>query len=490
MAIVTCGSTQDHETVDRGTSLDRKTALEKIAGVVGVQGLVEGADAEALLIDERGHYRGDAALVVRPASTAECASVVKICNDAEIGVVPQGGNTGYCGGATPFDSSNQILLNLSRMNSVREVDAVGFSMTVEAGLVLARAQTLAEKHDLFFPLSLGAEGSCQIGGNLATNAGGIAVLRYGMARDLVLGLEVVLPSGEVLSNLKGLRKDNTGYDLNGLFLGAEGTLGVITASVLKLFPAPRSRQSAWVAVPDIDAACSLLARARRESGDQVVSAEYISRAALDLVLRHSPECRDPLDGTHDHYILLELASAEPDTELRAVLERILETAVAAGEIGDGVIADSGPQRDALWALREGIPEAEKRDGGSVKHDISVRVSQLPTFIREAEGLLEDLPAHRLSVFGHIGDGNLHFNLLPPEDSSLADFNNGPAAELSTAIYEHLSVLGGSFSAEHGVGVLKRDQMERSTPAVALDLMRSLKKALDPKGIMNPGKVVG
>jgi D-lactate dehydrogenase (cytochrome) len=465
-------------------------ALTQIAEIVGPSGLVEGTDAEALLVDERGLYQGQAALVVRPASTEECAHVVRVCNEASVGVVPQGGNTGYCGGATPFDAANQILLNLSRMNRVREIDPVGFTMTVEAGLVLAKAHAVAEEHDLLFPLSMGSEGSCQIGGNLATNAGGVAVLRYGTARDLVLGLEVVLPSGEILSNLKGLRKDNAGYDLNGLFLGAEGTLGIITAAVLKLVPLPRSRQLAWVAAADPDAACRLLARARRESGDQVVSAEYVSRASLELVLEHVAGARDPLDTPYAHYVLLELASAEADTDLRAVLERILETALETDEIQDGVIADSGQQRESLWALRESIPEAEKLDGGSVKHDISVRVSQIPTLMRDAEAALSTIAPHRLSVFGHIGDGNLHYNVLPPAGSTLQTFKDAAAGNLSAAVHELANRLGGSFTAEHGVGILKRGELEQFTAPVALDLMRSLKKTMDPKGIMNPGKVVG
>lgn len=465
-------------------------ALTQIAEIVGPNGLVEGTDADALLVDERRLYQGRAALVVRPASSEECARIVRICNEASVGIVPQGGNTGYCGGATPFDAANQILLNLSRMNRVLEIDPLGFTMTVEAGLVLARAQAVAAEQDLLFPLSMGSEGSCQIGGNLATNAGGLAVLRYGTARDLVLGLEVVLPSGEILSSLKGLRKDNAGYELNGLFLGAEGTLGIITAAVLKLVPLPRSRQLAWVAAADLDAACSLLARARRETCDQVVSAEYISRASLELVLEHVSGARDPLDTAYEHYVLLELASAEADSSLREVMERILETALETGEIRDGVIAESGQQRDSLWALRESIPEAEKQGGGSVKHDISVRVSQLSTFIHDAEATLSAIAPHRLSVFGHIGDGNLHYNMLPPVGSDLQAFNDDAAEKLSAAVYDLVDGLGGSFSAEHGIGILKRDELERFTTPAALALMRSLKKTLDPKGIMNPGKVVG
>jgi len=470
--------------------LDTSTALAQIREIVGPRGLVEGSDASALLVDERGLYQGRAALIVRPASTEECAQIVRVCNEASLGVVPQGGNTGYCGGATPFDATNQILLNLSRMNRVREIDPVSFTMTAEAGLVLARAQAAAEEHQLLFPLSMGSEGSCQIGGNLATNAGGIAVLRYGTARDLVLGLEVVLPSGEIISDLKGLRKNNTGYNLNGLFLGAEGTLGIITAAVLKLYPLPCNRELAWVATADVDGACRLLARARRQSCDQVVSAEYISRASLELVLEEVGDTRDPLDTPYAHYVLLEFASAQAGAGLRTALERVLETALESGEIQDGVIAESGRHRDSLWALRESIPEAEKRAGGSVKHDISVRISQIPAFISEAESTLSAISPHRLSVFGHIGDGNLHYNLLPPKGTSVQEFNNDVAQKLSTAVYDLIGRCGGSFSAEHGVGILKRDELAQFTAPAALELMRSLKKNLDPKGIMNPGKVVG
>jgi len=470
--------------------LDTSTALAQIREIVGPGGLVEGSDASALLVDERCLYQGQAALVVRPASTEECAQIMRVCNEASLGVVPQGGNTGYCGGATPFDAANQILVNLSRMNRVREIDSVGFTMTVEAGLVLARAQAAAEEHQLLFPLSMGSEGSCQIGGNLATNAGGIAVLHYGTARDLVLGLEVVLPSGEIISDLKGLRKNNTGYDLNGLFLGAEGTLGIITAAVLKLYPLPCNRELAWVATADVDGACKLLARARRQSCDQVISAEYVSRASLELVLEQVGDARDPLDTPYAHYVLLEFASAQAGTGLRAELERVLETALESGEIQDGVIAESGRHRDSLWVLRESIPEAEKRAGGSVKHDISVRISQIPAFISEAEATLNAIAPHRLSLFGHIGDGNLHYNLLPPTGISVQVFKNDAAKKLSTAVYDLVSRCGGSFSAEHGVGILKRDELVEFTAPAALDLMRALKNTLDPKGIMNPGKVVG
>jgi FAD/FMN-containing dehydrogenase len=466
------------------------TALERIANIVGPRGVVAPEDAAPLLRDERGLYRGAAALVVRPESTEQCAAVVRACNDARIGVVPQGGNTSYCGGATPFDGARrQILLSLARLNRVREVDTVGFTLTVEAGVVLARAQEAAREHGLLFPLSMGSEGSAQIGGALSTNAGGLAVLRYGTMRELVLGLEVVLPNGELMSELKGLRKDNTGYDSRALFLGAEGTLGVITAAVLRLFPEPRSRATAWLAVASLDAACRLLGRARRESGDQVVSAEYVSRRSLELVLRHVDSARDPLGAPAEHYVLLELASADTDEALRARLDRVLATGSEAGEIVDGTVAMSEAQRRALWLLRERVPEAERRAGGSVKHDVSVRIALIPEFVARAVPELAKLEPHRLSIYGHIGDGNLHFNVLPAEGQRIDAFRAAHGDVFSACVHDLAAALGGSFSAEHGVGILKVHELARYESAPALELMRTLKAALDPHGIMNPGKVL-
>ncbi len=465
-------------------------ALEQMAAVVGPRGLVVDADAAPLLRDERGLYAGAAALVVRPATVEECAAVVRLCHDARIGVVPQGGNTGYCGGATPFDGTRrQILLSLSRLNRVREVDTVGFTLTAEAGVVLARAQQAAREHGLLLPLSMGSEGSAQIGGNLATNAGGLAVLRYGTMRDLVLGLEVVLPNGDVLSELKGLRKDNTGYDTKALFLGSEGTLGVITAAVLKLFPEPRSRATAWLAVASVADACALLGRARRESGDQVVSAEYVSRRSLELVLRHVDGARDPLNAPAEHYVLLELASADAEEVLHAKLERILAAGLDAAEVIDGTLAASEAQRRALWLLRERVPDAERRDGGSVKHDVSVRIGRIAELIARAEPALQRIGPHRLSIYGHIGDGNLHFNVLPPAGQSVAEFRARSAEPMSACVHDVAASLGGSFSAEHGVGVLKTRELACYKSPAALALMRTLKQALDPHGIMNPGKLL-
>ena len=465
------------------------SVIERIAAVVGPAGIVARQDAAGMLDDERGLYRGAAAAIVRPSSTEQVAEVVRICRDARLGVVPQGGNTGYCGGATPFDAQRQILLSLGRLNRVREVDTVAFTMTAEAGVVLANAQAAARERGLLFPLSMGSEGSAQIGGALSTNAGGVAVLRYGTARDLVLGLEVVLPTGDVLGDLKCLRKDNTGYDLKALFLGAEGTLGVITAAVLKLLPEPRTRETVWLAVRDVPAACRLLGLARRESGDQVVSAEYVSRGSLDLVLRHVSGTRDPLGAAREHHVLLELAAADSESALRDKVERILAAGFANGDVLDAALAGSSEQRAAFWRLRERVPEAERREGGALKHDVSVPIARIPDLVARAQRELGAATAHRLSVFGHIGDGNLHFNELPPEGQELAPFREAHGAAVSSCVHDVAMALGGSFSAEHGIGILKVGELERYESPQALATMRALKRALDPDGIMNPGKVL-
>jgi len=469
-----------------------EAALDRIAAVVGPAGIVASSDAAGMLNDQRELLHGRAALIVRPATVDECATVIRLCNDARIGVVPQGGNTGLCGGATPFDrpDKREILLSTVRMNTVREVDTVSFTMTAEAGVVLAAAQEAASRHELLLPLSMGSEGSATLGGALATNAGGIAVLRYGTMRDLVLGLEVVLPSGEVLRDLKGLRKDNTGYDLRALFLGAEGTLGLITAAVLKLFPRTRSRETAWLAVPSVDAACRVLARARRTTGDAVVSAEYVARVALDLVIDHVPGARDPFAARHAHHLLVELASADEAGGLRRQLEQVLAAGLEAGDIVDGVVAESVAQRSALWLLRERVPEAERRAGGSLKHDVAVRIAKIPELVALAERELAPIAPCRPSVFGHVGDGNLHFNLLPPAGLTLAELGADKRAALTARVHEVAVRLGGTFSAEHGVGLTKTGDLARYEPAEALSVMRALKHTLDPYGIMNPGKVLG
>jgi FAD/FMN-containing dehydrogenase len=466
-------------------------ALDEIRRIVGPAGSIDdAAQAERFLVDHRRLYRGRAALIVRPASTDQVARVVRACRAAHIGIVPQGGNTGYCGGATPDASGTQLLLSLERMRGVREVDALNHTLTVEAGVVLADVQRIADEHGLYFPLSLGAEGSCLIGGNLATNAGGVAVLRYGNARDLVLGLEVVLPDGAVWGGLRKLRKDNAGYDLKHLFMGAEGTLGIITAAVLKLFPRPRSRATAWLALPAADAAGRVLGRLRATCGDTVTSFEYVPRLALELVCAHIQGARDPLDAVHAHYALVEVASAAADDSVSTGLERALAQALDDGDVLDAAVAQNEDQRRAFWRLRETIPEAQTRAGGSLKHDVSVPVSAVA-------GLLEDgsiaaraiAPDVRICAYGHVGDGNLHFNFQAPAGQSLDAFVDAHGAAISAALYELVARYGGSVCAEHGVGQLKRESFLRHADPVAVSVMRALKHALDPEGLMNPGKVL-
>ncbi|MEL7448996.1 MAG: FAD-binding oxidoreductase [Pseudomonadota bacterium] len=469
---------------------ERAAALQRIRDVVGEAGIVDDeASRDAYLIDERRLYQGAAALIVRPANTGEVSEVMRICAEVGLQVVPQGGNTGYCGGATPDDAEKQVLLCLGRMNGVRAIDPIGFTMTVDAGLVLARAQAAAEDHGLLFPLSMGSEGSCQVGGVLSTNAGGLAVLRYGTARELVLGLEVVLPDGQVVDGLTGLRKDNTGYDLKSLFCGAEGTLGIITAAVLKLFPTPRSRQTAFVAVESADAACRLLGEARRISTDAVTSFEYMTRASLELVFHHIEGTADPFDQAYQHYVLLELSSGQDEEALRAVTERVLMDGMEAGSVVDGVIAESGQQRSKLWRLREAIPEAEKHNGGAVKHDVSVTIDRIPEYLERAPARVDAVTDCLYSTYGHIGDGNLHYNLLPPSDAEPEAFRQQHGAAISRAVHDLAVEMGGSFSAEHGVGKLKKGALEDYKSAPALAAMRAIKHALDPDGRMNPGKVL-
>lgn len=465
-------------------------ALDQIRAVVGPRGwTADPAEMAPFLAEERGLYRGKARMVVRPASTQEVADVVRICAESGIAIVPQGGNTGLVGGGVPHDHGAEIVLSLSRMNRVRALDPLNYTITVEAGCVLANIQKAADEADRLFPLSLGAEGTCQIGGNLSTNAGGIAVLRYGMARDLVLGLEVVLPSGEIWEGLTGLRKDNTGYDLKQLFIGAEGTLGIITAAVLKLFPRPGSVETAFVAVPDPDAAITLLSRMRAGTGDAVTAFELISRRALEMVLKHIPGTSNPLAELHPWHVLIETSSGATGGGLKASLEQVLGAAMEDGLVHDAVLAASGDQAKALWRLRESITEAQKPEGGSIKHDVSVPVSQVPTFIARATAACEArLPGIRIVAFGHAGDGNIHFNMSQPVGADRAAYL-ARWAEFNRIVHDIVAELGGSISAEHGIGRLKREELLHYKSPVAIELMRTLKRTLDPKNILNPGKVV-
>ena len=466
-------------------------AIDAIKKVVGARGWT--ADAEEMrphLVEWRGFYQGRAQMVVRPANTAEVAEVVRICAEARLPITPQGGNTSMCGGSVPLEDGEEIILSLARMNKVRAIDKANYTMTVEAGCVLQTLQNTASDADRYFPLSLAAEGSCMIGGNLSTNAGGTNVLRYGNAKELVLGLEVVLPDGRIWDGLLGLRKDNTGYDLKQLFLGAEGTLGIITAAVLKLFPKPRAIHASFCAVRDVSAAMQLLGRARSESGDRVETFELISRLVIDLILKHIPGTLDPLTERHDHYVLLELVTtAEDDDALGESFETILGRAMEDGLVLDAAIAQSEQQRQAFWALRENGSESQKLEGASIKHDISVPVSAIPAFYDDAWNAVRKIePQARLVAFGHAGDGNLHYNIAEPEGGDRAAFLEKWGA-INEAVHDTVHAHHGSISAEHGIGRLKRDEMTRYKSEVELDVMKTIKAALDPHGLMNPGKVI-
>jgi FAD/FMN-containing dehydrogenase len=452
--------------------------------------LTEAADIAPFCTDWRGRYTGAPLCVVRPANTAEVSAVVKACFDANVAIVPQGGNTGLCGGATP--TRGEVLISLTRLNRIRAVDTDNNTLTVEAGCTLAAVQEAAAAADRLFPLSLAAEGTATIGGNLSTNAGGVQVLRYGNARELCLGLEVVLPDGQVWHGLRGLRKDNTGYDLKHLFIGAEGTLGLITAGVLKLFSRPRSSAVAWAAVPEPAAAVALLTRLREKIGGRVTAFELVGRPALELVLQHIPDSRDPLAGQPQWQVLIELTDTM-ETDLAAPLEGVLAAAIEAGEASDAAVARSEAQARALWALRENISEAQKIEGVSIKHDISLPVSRIAEFIARCDAILaRDYPGVRIVCFGHLGDGNLHYNQSKPADRRGNEDNAAFIAQtdgVNRVVHDLAHELGGSISAEHGLGQLKREEILRYKSPTEMEMMRAVKRALDPRGIMNPGKVL-
>lgn len=463
-----------------------REALGDLVGTAGI--FTDPADLEPHLVDERGAFRGVSPVLLKPASTDEVAAAVRICAEAGVGIVPQGGRTGLCGGTVPVTPGGEILISLERLRRIRDLDAPGFTVTCEAGCVLRTLQEAAERAGRLFPLSLAAEGSCTIGGNLATNAGGINVLRYGMARNLTLGLEVVLPDGTVWDDLGALRKDNRGYDLKQMFIGAEGTLGIITAATMELFPRPRDVDTAFLAVADPAAALQLFAVAREVAGDMIVAFELNDRQALDMVFRHMDGVRDPFPERHRWYVLLEL-TAGVDGHARAAGEQILAGALERGLVLDGVRAESLAQRAGLWRLRETVTEAQKHEGRSLKHDISVPVTEVPRFIAEAtEALRAHWPGYRVLAFGHVGDGNIHFNVFgPPGDDGEQLFAEGEAIE--DVVFAIADRMRGSFSAEHGIGQLKRRALRRYAPAGSLAMMQALKRTLDPQGIMNPGKVV-
>jgi FAD/FMN-containing dehydrogenase len=464
--------------------------LARMKEIVGAKGFLDDADDMApYLVERRELYHGRAAAVLRPQSTAEVSALMKIAHETGTPVVPQGGNTGLVGGQVPFETGDEIVLSLGRMNRIVAADALNNTLTVEAGVTLAAAQEAAAKMELLFPLSLASEGSCQIGGNLSTNAGGTAVLRYGNARDLALGLEVVLANGDVWDGRKGLRKDNTGYDLKQLFIGSEGTLGIITGAVLKLFPRPRAVETAFVAVPSVEAAVTLLRLADAASGGLVTGFELMPRIGVDFVVKHVPGAVDPLGAPSKWYVLLELSSGEAGGGLRETLEKLLLSEVVGTVVSDAVIAVSDAQRRQLWKLRESMSDVQRLEGGSIKHDVSVPVSSIGDFIERATKAVEkEIPGIRPVPFGHVGDGNIHFNLTQPVGADKAGFL-ARWDEMSAIVHGIVRELNGSISAEHGIGRMKRDEIAATKSPVEIETMRAVKRALDPKGILNPGKVV-
>ena len=463
--------------------------LDRLAAVVGPQNAIAEPQAMAAYLHElRERWIGRSALVLRPGSVEEVERILAIAGETGTAIVPQGGNTGLVGAQIPFETGNEVVLSLTRLNRIRNVDPVDNSITVEAGATLKAVQDAAEAVDRFFPLTLGSEGSCTIGGNLATNAGGVGVLAYGNARALVLGLEVVLADGSRLGGLKRLRKDNTGYDLRNIFIGSEGTLGVITAAVLCLFPHPRDRVTAFAGVPDPQAALDLLNLARARSGNRVTAMEILPRIGLEFTMRHAG-VRDPFVSSCPWYVLLELAGGDAVGSLSPIAEEIFAEALEKALVTDAVVARSGAQASELWSIREQLPLVQKFEGGSIKHDVSVPVSRVPEFLgRATQAVLKAMPEARPVPFGHMGDGNIHFNVTQPVGADKAQFL-GRTEEIGAAVYDVVMELDGSISAEHGIGRLKRDLMPAIKSPVELSLMRGLKSLLDPKGILNPGKVL-
>ena len=467
-----------------------QTFLEQLRSICGPDHVLTEGDLSAWEVDWRKRSHGKALAVVRPGNTDEVAQVVKACVSARVSLVPQGGNTGLVVGSTPDDSGSQLVLSLQRLHAVREIDAANLTITVEAGCVLQHLQEAALQAGFLFPLSLAAEGSCTLGGNLATNAGGTQVLRYGNARDLCLGLEVVTAAGEVWHGLSGLRKDNTGYDLRDLYIGSEGTLGVITAATLKLYPLPAARLTAWAAVASMDEAVALLGLAQQHLGANLTGFEVMGQFALSLVVKHFAQLKVPFHDSAAFGVLLECSDQESEAHARAQFERLLEAALAKGCISDAVVAESLAQARQLWHVRESIPLAQAEEGLNIKHDISVPVSRIPEFVRSTDALLKQaLPGVRLVNFGHLGDGNLHYNVQAPAGVDAAVFMREREDVVNTLVFDAVQRFGGSISAEHGVGTLKVSKLEQHKSPVALSLMRSIKTALDPHNLMNPGKLL-
>src|SRR5712692_1632629 len=461
--------------------------LARFAAIVGEKNAITDPQAQApYLVEMRDMFRGHTPMVLRPGSVAEVAAIVKLANHTSTAIVPQGGNTGLVGGQTP--QHGEIVLSLNRLDRIRELDPISNTITCEAGVTLQRAREAAANVDRLYPQLLPSEGTCTIGGNLSTNAGGTAALAHGIARSHALGIEVVLADGRVLNNLNKLKKDNTGYDLKNLFIGAEGTLGIITAAVLRLVPRPRSVETAWLGVPSPEAAVELLNIAQERTTGGVTSFELMARMGVELVLRHGAPCRDPLPQAHPWYVLIELSS-QARSGLRAVLEEILAEGLERGLVTDATIANSLEQKKMFWRIRELFGEVQRHEGGSIKHDISVPVAAVPAFIAEATAAVMRLvPGARPLPFGHLGDGNIHYNVTQPVGADKAEFL-ARWDEVNAAVFAVVAKYGGSISAEHGIGVVKRDLLPKVKDKVALELMRTLKRTLDPKGILNPGKML-
>ena len=464
--------------------------IEALVHIVGEDRAIrDETDMAPYLTESRDRYRGKATLVLKPGSTEEVSRLLKCANETRTAIVPQGGNTGLVGGQTPFENGNEVIVSLERLTHVRDIDLASNTMTVEAGLVLARAQQVAESAGRLFPLSLASEGSCQIGGVLATNAGGMAVLTYGNARDLALGLEVVMADGRVLHGLKCLRKDNTGYDLKDLFIGSEGTLGIITAAVLRLFPRPVERMTCIAGINDLERALAFFARTRESAATMLTAFEILPRIGVDFVLKHGSRTRDPLSAPHPWYLLFEFSSPRESDELQNIAEALLEAGIEASEIADAAIASSLTQAGELWRLRELMSEMQKHEGGSIKHDVSVPIALVPEFIARANQLVElMIPGARPVPFGHLGDGNIHYNVSQPPGMDKAVLLSNWEV-LNAAVHEIVLDLDGSISAEHGIGRMKRDLLPHAKEALALELMGKIKTSFDPNGILNPGKLL-
>jgi len=465
-------------------------ALGRIRDLVGDKGWIDGADDMVpYLKEQRGNFVGVASAVVRPGSVDEVSGVLAICNEAGLPVVPQGGNTSLVGASIPFEEFAGIVISTARLNRIRELDPVNNTITVDAGCILQTIQQAAGDADRLFPLSLGAQGTCQIGGNISTNAGGVGVLRYGNMRELVLGLEVVLPDGQVWDGLRGLRKDNTGYDLKQWFIGAEGTLGMITGAVLKLFPKPRETVTCLAAVPDPFASVRLLSTLQRETGGGVSGYEVMTAIALQMAFDHIEGNQNPLGEDYPCYQLIELTGQQTDGSLRAALEQVLEQAMGAGDVLNAVIAENETQGNAIWRLRESISEAQKFEGASIKHDVAVPVSKVADFMAEASAACEAaMPGIRVVAFGHVGDGNIHFNMNQPAEGWTRDAFMAEQPRFNRIVHDIVTGMRGSISAEHGIGRIKKAELAHYHAPLELELMRGLKAQLDPNGIMNPGKL--